>query len=335
MTSGDGDVAPVWRRDRRSRRLGDRTVGPVVLRLGVRIHVAGVGPGGGIDLGEQQVEPAPGLVEDPGRLPNLGGRADLRDLGDRAREAATRGAEVGEPVVGARLDLRPHRVELGGVLLGERPARLGQVHDRAAGLLLGVDQALVGQLGDGRVDRSRAGLPRAAGALGDLLDDLVAVAGLLAQEREDREPDVATGATPRSATTMTTTAGAASATPRSATTTARATGPPGARARILAGHLDGVEALRSLTLRAASPAPSAPAGTRGAERATEGRPEVHPAERATPPAGTATRPTGLAAVLMRPTRAVSVVLRPLGAVASASAPRTWSRRSTSAACRSP
>src|SRR5215467_4614082 len=55
---------------------------------------------------------------------------------------------------------------------------------------LSLDQALVLQLLEGGVDRPRAGLPDAATALGDLLDQLVAIPRLLGEQRQRRGSDV-------------------------------------------------------------------------------------------------------------------------------------------------
>jgi hypothetical protein len=49
-----------------------------------------------------------------------------------------------------------------------------------------------------RVDRTGARGPRAVAALGDLVDQLVAVAGLLGEEQQDGGADVAAGAHPAS-----------------------------------------------------------------------------------------------------------------------------------------
>src|SRR6185437_7598264 len=57
--------------------------------------------------------------------------------------------------------------------------------------LIGLDQALVGELGQGRVDRSRAGPPGAVAALLDLGHDLVAVARALEQQGQYRGAHVA------------------------------------------------------------------------------------------------------------------------------------------------
>jgi hypothetical protein len=68
---------------------------------------------------------------------------------------------------------------------------LGGEPERApAAGFLGLDQALVGKLGQGRVDRSRAGPPRPATAFLDLGHDLVTVARALLQQGQDRGADV-------------------------------------------------------------------------------------------------------------------------------------------------
>src|SRR6478735_404459 len=73
---------------------------------------------------------------------------------------------------------------LGAPCLGERVGLL------ATGLL-GADQALIGEHLEGRIHRACARLPRAAAALLDLVDDLVAVHRLLPQEGEDSGTHVA------------------------------------------------------------------------------------------------------------------------------------------------
>ena len=82
------------------------------------------------------------------------------------------------------------RGELVGVLLDVAAALLGELQQPAALALAALDQALVLELLDGRVDRAGARLPGAAAALGDLLDDLVAVHRLDGEHVEDRGADV-------------------------------------------------------------------------------------------------------------------------------------------------
>src|SRR5208283_3084679 len=62
----------------------------------------------------------------------------------------------------------------------------------------GLDQALVLQLLESGVDRAGTRAPDAIGPLTDLLDDLIAVARPLSQQRQRRRPDV-TPAHPRPA----------------------------------------------------------------------------------------------------------------------------------------
>ncbi len=96
-------------------------------------------------------------------------------------------------VVVAAVDRRPHRVELGAVLLDVAGALLGEVDDPAAVGLLDADEAFVLQLRERGVDRAGAGAPGPTRPLGDLLDDLVAVPGLLGDQREHGGADVTAG----------------------------------------------------------------------------------------------------------------------------------------------
>jgi hypothetical protein len=96
-------------------------------------------------------------------------------------------------VVVAAVDRLPHRVELGAVLLDVAGALLGEVDDPAAVGLLDADEAFVLQLRERGVHRAGAGAPGPTRPLGDLLDDLVAVPGLLGDQREHRGADVTAG----------------------------------------------------------------------------------------------------------------------------------------------
>src|SRR2546423_512898 len=58
------------------------------------------------------------------------------------------------------------------------------------------DQALVLELGERRVNRARAGTPEPFAALLDRLHQLIAVAGLLGDQAQDRQPDVAPAGPP-------------------------------------------------------------------------------------------------------------------------------------------
>jgi hypothetical protein len=74
----------------------------------------------------------------------------------------------------------------------------GEVKYAALRFLLGPDQTLILQKLEGGVDRAGAGLPEAAALLADILDNLVAVSGMLGQQEQNRPTDIA-AADPRSA----------------------------------------------------------------------------------------------------------------------------------------
>ena len=79
-----------------------------------------------------------------------------------------------------------------GPVGGRRATVVGQREDAPSGLGGGrLDQALVLELLERGIDRAGARRPVAAAALGDHLDDLVAVHRLLGEEREDGGADVA------------------------------------------------------------------------------------------------------------------------------------------------
>src|SRR5205814_3847691 len=94
-----------------------------------------------------------------------------------AREAAADGLPGLAELVAARLDVLATAVGEG---------------EHAAGALLGcLDEALVLQLRERRVDRAGARAPDALAALLDLLHQRVAVARLLGEEQQDGGADVA------------------------------------------------------------------------------------------------------------------------------------------------
>ena len=121
-----------------------------------------------------------------------GGRARADHLLGRRVQLAQL-LEQRRGVVVAAVDRRPHRVELGAVLLDVAGALLGEVDDPAAVGLLDADEAFVLQLRERGVDRAGAGAPGPTRPLGDLLDDLVAVPGLLGDQREHGGADVTAG----------------------------------------------------------------------------------------------------------------------------------------------
>src|SRR5215472_1496121 len=147
---------------------------------------------GGVVIGrEDRVELPPGIGEDLLRLRHLRGRADLHNLHAGHRDRAEQLAQFDRVRAHAAGHVVPGRADLVGVR-GHILAPLGGQRVALAAALrrLSLDQALVLQLLEGGVDRPWAGLPDAATALGDLLDQLVAVPRLLGEQRQRRGPDV-------------------------------------------------------------------------------------------------------------------------------------------------
>ena len=129
-------------------------------------------------VGEDAVQPAAGVDQDLDGLAALLLRALGHDLPHGAHDLADLGLEAGAlrgPLAAPGLERRPDGGQLVGVLGDVRLALGGQPQAAAPALVVDLDQALVLELLDGRVDRARARPPGAAAALGDLLDDLVAV----------------------------------------------------------------------------------------------------------------------------------------------------------------
>src|SRR3954452_23233184 len=149
-------------------------------------------------LGEDLVERAAGLGEDP---PGLVGVAGGDALHCRPADLEHQAADVHGALVHAALDGVPGLAEVLAVVRDVRTARLGELVGAAALLLLGeTDQALVLELLERRVHRAGARLPDAVRAALDLLDELVAVLRRLLQQDEHGGADVAApGATPAAA----------------------------------------------------------------------------------------------------------------------------------------
>ena len=100
----------------------------------------------------------------------------------------------------------------GGVATFSAPSlpAVGQLEQLLAAFAFGADdQALVDQQLQGRVDRAGAGLPQVLAALGNLLDDLVAVHRSLGEQHQDGGTDITSTTAPALATA----ASAASARP--------------------------------------------------------------------------------------------------------------------------
>lgn len=143
---------------------------------------------GGGDLGEDEVERAAGLGKDSlGCLHLLGvapcelanGVAQLlQGIAKLAAASAPRG-ELGEGI-GQCLAVIPE------VCL----ASVGQSGEFAATLSEGVDKAFVFELAQSWVDGAGAGSPGTGGSLGDGLHELVAVHGLLGEQRQQRRAHI-------------------------------------------------------------------------------------------------------------------------------------------------
>ena len=125
-------------------------------------------------------------------LGHLGIAAHLRDLDRRHRHLPDQLPQLHRVVTDAARDHVPGRADLVRVGRDVRLALRGQRVPAAPALGgLGLDQSLVLELLEGGIDRPGAGPPHSAAALADLLDDLVAVPGLLGQQRERGRADVA------------------------------------------------------------------------------------------------------------------------------------------------
>ena len=143
-----------------------------------------------VRVGEQRVDPLARVAQDLERLLRVVGRAGHGDLLHGAGELEG-GLPQREPRV-LLAALAPRRVaELLLEGLGLCPAGLGQ-REHAPALALGaLDQALVLEELERGVHRAGAGTPGAAGALLELLHDLVAVHGLVGERQQDGGADVA------------------------------------------------------------------------------------------------------------------------------------------------
>src|SRR5579859_2682592 len=149
--------------------------------------------------GEDRIQLAPGVGQDLLRLRHLCRGADLGDLHGRHGHSGDQPAQFERVAAHAAGHVVPRCADLVGVRGHVLAPLAGQQVALAPALgRLRLDQALVLQLLEGRVDRPGTGLPHAAAALGDLLDQLVAVPGLLGQQGQRSGADVAT-ADPRPA----------------------------------------------------------------------------------------------------------------------------------------
>src|SRR3954453_20421145 len=152
----------------------------------------------GVVLGEDLVERAAGVGEDLASLVGVAGGGDLHGRGADLEHQA---AEVEDALVHAARGGLERVAELLAVA-GDVLAALGRELVRPLALGLGgLDQTLVLELLERGVDRAGARLPDALGAALDLLDELVAVLGLLVEEEEHRGADVTAPGTPAATAT--------------------------------------------------------------------------------------------------------------------------------------
>ena len=142
--------------------------------------------------GEDPVQATPGIGEDLVCQGHLGVAADLRNLDRRHRDLPDQLPQLDRVVTDAAGDHVPGCADLVRVRRYVGLALRGQRVPAAPALgRLGLDQRLVLELLQGGIDRPGAGPPHAAAALADLLDDLIAVPGLLGQQRERGGADIA------------------------------------------------------------------------------------------------------------------------------------------------
>src|SRR5215472_4082694 len=170
---------------------GRRSSFPLIVWLSVgcragAVLVTGWLAAGCVVLGQDSVKSAPCLGEHLARLADLLICPGADDLRRGQMHLVDEPAHVVGGACGAGHG-RPGSAELVGVLGHVRAAVLGEpVRSPSARGVLRSDQALVLELCQRRVYRPWAGLPEAAAALADLLDDLVAVHRLLGKQRERR-----------------------------------------------------------------------------------------------------------------------------------------------------
>ena len=146
-------------------------------------------------LGEEAVEGAPRVAQHGlGRL-DLGGGARVGDLARRREHLVRRGRGApSSSLVALAGDRGPRRRRCGGLLA----AGVGELVDALAGLGRGLaDEILVLELLQRRVHRPGARPPDAAGPLGELLDDLVAVHRLLGEASRAATPSCSAAAARR------------------------------------------------------------------------------------------------------------------------------------------
>src|SRR5580704_8446059 len=141
--------------------------------------------------GEDPVQRLAGVGQQLACLGRLGVGASADDLEGRHRDLADQAAHLHRRAAGATGDYVPGGVQLVRVRGRIRAALVGQLVGAPAALAsLSPDQALILELLQRRVDRAGAWPPDSPAALADLLDDLVAGHGLLAEQCQRCGPHV-------------------------------------------------------------------------------------------------------------------------------------------------
>ncbi len=196
-------------------------------------------------LGEEAVQGAAGVGEHSARLLDLLLVPRLRDLHGGGGELPEEAAKVAASRAGLVSESGPGLPERLAMLLDVGATRLREDEALAALVRVGLDEALVLELGERGVDRAGARPPDALAAALDLLHEAVAVARLLVEQHEQGGSDVAA---PHPASGPERPASTAMVPPRPAA--ARGHGvqvaPLGSPARRVAGRLDGWECVSEL-----------------------------------------------------------------------------------------
>src|SRR5690554_3323042 len=224
----------------------------VVVRTVVRVVGSVLGGARCRGLGEDQVDLAPSTLE------RGEGRRDLR-VGAHAGHLACGVGECFDPAAQLVAAVRavalgglPGGAELGGVGLDVGATFVGQRGEVAPAVRRRRHEAFVGEESDRRVHGAGARPPRATQALGDLLDDLVAMHGLLGEQEQDRGAHVAASGSATTAAASTATAatgaeGAAGSEAARAVRAERAAGAARAEAARSEAGAAGAEAAGSAT----------------------------------------------------------------------------------------
>ena len=156
-------------------------------------------------LGENAVETPTCLDEDGRRARDLqrGARDEYLTRGEQ--HVSSGAHQFSRCATGVNVRTLPGLTQLITLIGDERTAGLGEFIGASRSIRTHRDQSFVLQLLEYRVDRARARTPRFIRALGEFLDELIAVAGLLFEEHEHRRSNVTSLSATLSAATGSTT----------------------------------------------------------------------------------------------------------------------------------